>query len=102
MRSLPAPSLTSLPRCQDPLAEAGGDLIEKESSFTESTQTNSNPTANRVPRGKEKLMTTINEYLQHRTWHIASGLRTGVAVVAAGVSTGASFYLLTLLVGSWA
>jgi hypothetical protein len=66
------------------------------------TNTESNPTANRVPRGKVTTMTTINQFLLHRSATIPQGLRTGAAVVAAGVSTGVSIYLLSLLVGSWA
>lgn len=47
-------------------------------------------------------MTTLNEYLHHRNWKLAGGARVATAVVAAGISTGVSFYLLSILVGSWA
>ncbi|MCF8529983.1 MAG: hypothetical protein K9G05_00100 [Candidatus Nanopelagicales bacterium] len=47
-------------------------------------------------------MTTLNQFLQLRRWNVSAGVRTGTAVVAAGISTGVSVYLLSLLVGSWA
>jgi hypothetical protein len=64
--------------------------------------TGSNPTANRVPRGKDIKMTTINQFLHHRSVMLPQGLRTAAAVLAAGVSTGVSVYFLSLLVGNWA
>ena len=63
--------------------------------------TSANPTANRVPRGKEVKMSTINEYLHHQVDLISNGVRTGTAVVAAGVATGTVVYFLSILVGSW-
>jgi hypothetical protein len=60
-----------------------------------------NPTANRVPRGKEVVMSTINEYLHNQADLIPSGVRTGAAIVAAGIATGSLVYFLSLLVGSW-
>ena len=61
----------------------------------------SNPTANRVPRGKEAAMSTINQYLHHQAELIPSGIRTGAAVSGAGIATGTVVYFLSLLVGSW-
>ena len=50
-------------------------------------------------------MTTINHYLNTRALKsiaISGNIRTATSVFAAGVATGVSVYLLSLLVGSWA
>ena len=60
-----------------------------------------NPTANRVPRGKEVVMSTINEYLHNQADLIPSGLRTGATIAAAGIATGSLVFCLSILVGSW-
>jgi hypothetical protein len=90
------PNLTSLPRWQAPLNEAGGDLTEL------MTPTRKEPDRESCSTRERNHMTTINQYLLHRSAAIPQGLRTGAAVVAAGVSTGVSIYLLAALVGSWA
>ena len=77
---------------------AGGDLIEPSASLQKKAM---NPTANRVPRGKEREMSTINEYLHNQADLIPSGVRTGASVVAAGIATGSLVYLLSILVGTW-
>jgi len=64
-------------------------------------ETGLNPTANRVPRGKEAAMSTINEYIHNQADLIPSGVRTGVAIAAAGIATGSLVYFLSILVGSW-
>ena len=76
---------------------AGGGLIDQAQHFKKGL----NPTANRVPRGKEEVMSTINEYLHNQAGLIPSGVRTGAAVVAAGIATGSLVYFLSILVGSW-
>lgn len=82
------------------LVIAGGDLIEPKTARREKIFS-LNPTANRVPRGKEVLMSAINQYLHHQADLIPNGVRTGALVVAAGISTGSVVYLLSILVGSW-
>jgi hypothetical protein len=77
---------------------AGGDLIDQAEHFRKKGM---NPTANRVPRGKEAVMSTINEYLHNQADLIPSGVRTGAAIVAAGIATGSLVYFLSILVGSW-
>lgn len=79
---------------------AGGDLIEPNETL-QKKEMSLNPTANRVLRGKEEVMSTINEYLHHRADLIPSGVRTGSAVVASGIATGSLVYFLSILVGSW-
>jgi hypothetical protein len=81
------------------VGEAGGDLIDQAEHFG---KTGKNPTANRVPRGKEVGMSTINEYLHSQADLIPSGVRTGAVIVAAGIATGSLVYFLSILVGSWA
>ncbi len=79
---------------------AGGDLIEPNATL-QKKEMSLNPTANRVLRGKEEVMSTINEYLHHRADLIPSGVRTGSAVVASGIAAGSLVYFLSILVGSW-
>ncbi len=83
------------------MAIAGGDLIEPIKALQLIERTSLNPTANRVPRGKEAVMSTINEYFHHQADLIPSGVRAGAAVVAAGIATGSVVYFLSILVGTW-
>ncbi len=46
-------------------------------------------------------MSTINEHFHHQADLIPSGVRTGAAVVAAGIATGSVVYFLSILVGTW-
>lgn len=89
------------------LAQAGGDLAQtqqtvvtvhrqKDSEYSFEPDRESCST-----RERHIKMSAINELLHDRAVSIPETIRTGIAIVAAGIATGAVLYVVSLIVASW-